>query len=132
MGNKIRTRQAPTRFSRSTYEAPTLVGGGKAKPVEEMLLFSYQETDDDGNAVGEPEEFYSPTRVTRQQSNDILEVYAQHGEVVCTVALIKMLVGDRGYEILSDEDKVTEDNYKTIVSAAYDIVTGPGKSGSRG
>lgn len=129
MSNRTRTRKVenPTHFDRSSYEAPAIVGGGKAPEREEVLLFSYQ-----ADEKAEVEEFWVPTEVPRATSMRILELYTVRGEVAATVAMLKELVGDRAYEIMINDDLIEKEAYDAIVDACFKITIGDqGKAGRR-
>jgi hypothetical protein len=124
---RIRKQDKATKFDAASYEAPAIVGGGRAPEREEILLFSYQATEE-----AKVEEFWVPKEVSRAQSMKTLEIYTSRGEVAATVQMLKDLVGDRGWQILTDEDLIDKDSYDAIVDAAFKIVLGDqGKAGSR-
>jgi hypothetical protein len=129
MSNRTRIRKTDraTKFDANSYEAPAIVGGGRAPQVEEILLFSYQADEE-----SKVEEFWVPKETSRAQSMRILEIYTSKGEVAATIEMLKGLVGDRGWAILTDEDLIDKDSYDAIVDAAFKITLGDqGKAGGR-
>ena len=124
---KIRKVQSKAVFNPDTYVPPKL--DPQAKPEQEMFhLFSVIEGEGDKQTEVQYE---IPKQVSRAQGLRAMEIASTGGEAAVTVWMLREMLGDEGYKIVSNGDYIDDDTFDKIVETVTEIVLGDSGKGRR-
>lgn len=128
MGNKVKTFKPNADFDPEDFEP--IVLRPKKEDDETVLLFTIEETGDDGEPTGSVVEYHALKRVPFNVSLKAMKIMVENGEMAAIAYSLQTLLGVEGFNALMNLEGLEREDFGKIMDYANKVVIQPGKSPS--